>query len=168
MRDLKKYCILGFIVVSIIGTFFHFIYDLTNKNTFVAFFAPINESIWEHLKLTFFPMVLWILITSGKLKYKYPCYNSAIYFSTIFSTILVPILYYTYSGILGSNYALIDISIFFISIITSFYLTYKLSLNCKVYKYENLLFGLILIGIGLFFIFTIYTPDIDIFLPPKK
>jgi len=35
----------------IIGTPIHFLYDIFGKNPVVGFFAPVNESLWEHAKI---------------------------------------------------------------------------------------------------------------------
>lgn len=37
------------------GTILHFVYDWSGHNVFVAFFSPVSESVWEHLKLFFVP-----------------------------------------------------------------------------------------------------------------
>ena len=50
---------IGFIAVSIAGTLMHFIYEWSGNNKIVALFAPVNESPWEHLKLLFFPFVIY-------------------------------------------------------------------------------------------------------------
>ena len=44
----KNY-IICFFIIGAIGTVGHFLYDLSGKNTFVGYFAPVNESVWEHL-----------------------------------------------------------------------------------------------------------------------
>lgn len=59
MKHLKRYTIIGIIFVLITGTFAHFLYDWTENNHIVGFFTPINESIWEHMKLLFFPMLIY-------------------------------------------------------------------------------------------------------------
>ena len=59
---LLKFTILGIIFTVITGTLLHFVYDLSNGNPVVGLFAPINESVWEHLKLLFYPATLWITI----------------------------------------------------------------------------------------------------------
>ena len=48
---LLKFTILGIVFTVITGTLLHFVYDLSNENPVVGLFAPINESVWEHLKL---------------------------------------------------------------------------------------------------------------------
>ena len=49
----KKYVVIGFFVVGILGTLFHFVYDWSGQMWFVGLFVPVNESTWEHMKLLF-------------------------------------------------------------------------------------------------------------------
>ena len=42
----------------ILGTLLHFLYHWTGENGFIATFSATNESVWEHLKLVFFPMLV--------------------------------------------------------------------------------------------------------------
>ena len=67
-KKLLKYDIIGFVFVSIIGTLAHFVYEWTNKCVIAAFFCPINESPWEHLKLIFFPYLIWTVIQAFIMK----------------------------------------------------------------------------------------------------
>lgn len=50
------------IVTMILGTLNHFLYDWSGKNPVIALFTPVNESVWEHMKLLFFPFLLLSLI----------------------------------------------------------------------------------------------------------
>ena len=67
-KKLLKYDIIGFVFVSIIGTLAHFVYEWTNKSVIAALFCPINESPWEHLKLIFFPYLIWTVIQTFIMK----------------------------------------------------------------------------------------------------
>jgi hypothetical protein len=40
----------------------HYVYAWSGRKTMIGIFAPINESVWEHLKMTFWPVILWWLI----------------------------------------------------------------------------------------------------------
>ena len=40
--------------VSLLGTLLHFTYRWSGRNPLIA---PVNESVWEHMKLLFFPML---------------------------------------------------------------------------------------------------------------
>ena len=54
--------IISAIFVILLGTFFHFTFKLSGENKIVAIFSSINESVWEHLKLIFFPMLISTII----------------------------------------------------------------------------------------------------------
>jgi hypothetical protein len=41
----------GFVFTGVAGTLLHFLFDWTDRNVATALFSPVNESIWEHLKL---------------------------------------------------------------------------------------------------------------------
>ena len=56
MNDLKKFCVIGFFVTTVLGILSHFVYDWTGGGFLIGLFFPVNESTWEHMKLLFFPM----------------------------------------------------------------------------------------------------------------
>lgn len=50
------------ITAFLFGALFHNLYSWTGNNIFIGLFFPINESIWEHLKIAFYPLILvWVL-----------------------------------------------------------------------------------------------------------
>ena len=59
---IRSYQIVSAIFVSIVGTLLHFTYKFFGENSFVASFSAVNESVWEHLKLLFFPLLLTTII----------------------------------------------------------------------------------------------------------
>ena len=166
MKNLKHYFIQGFLFVIITGSIAHFIYDLSGQNTLLGFLFPINESIWEHMKLSFFPMLLFSFYLNTKLDTDYPCIHTASLFGVLLSVLLIPVLFYTYSGILGRNYTVLDIMTFVISVLLSFVIMYRLTLSCALSSYKIPLTLLVLmLAIG-FFIFTYQPPDLGIFADP--
>ena len=166
MKSLKNYMIIGIIFVSLSGTLLHFAYEWFSNNALVGLFTPINESTWEHTKLLFFPMIIYTFYLIKKIGSKYPCIGSSMITGAFTGILLIITLFYTYSGIIGFNIAFIDISIFFISVILSFILAYKLTLSCRLTSFSSLLLILMLIIIGLFIVFTIYPPVIPLFISP--
>ncbi len=166
MKSLKSYTIFGIILVSILGTLLHFAYEFTNRNPVASLFVPINESTWEHMKLIFFPMLLYTIYSNRKLSSIYPCVYSASYFGILLGTILIPILFYTYSGILGYNIAFVDILTFYISVLIAFISYHKLTLSCSLQKYKLLLSILVILFFVAFILFTIYPPNIGLFISP--
>ncbi|MBR4720843.1 MAG: hypothetical protein IK057_03670 [Clostridia bacterium] len=164
MKSLKKYIIIGIIFVSVLGTLFHFVYKWSGNNIFVGFFTPINESVWEHTKLLFFPMLIYSFYLNKKIGKEYPCLNSAMIFGELLGVLSIIVMFYTYSGILGFHTAFADIAIFYISVIVSFCIAYKLTVSCKVNKYNKLLQLLQILIICLFITFTLYPPNIPLFI----
>ncbi len=164
MNKLKLYSIIGIIFVIITGTISHFVYEWSGNNMIVGFVTPVNESTWEHMKLLFFPMLLYSVFMNRKLKQDYPCVTTALYFGILLGTFLIPVLFYTYSGILGRNIAVLDISTFIVSVLLAFIAVYKLTLSCKLEKYKLDLF--IWIVAICFFVFTYFPLNIGIFDVP--
>ena len=166
MKTLKSYLILGFFVTGLAGTLLHFVYQWTGENAVAALFSPINESTWEHMKLIFFPVTVWALLIPESLKDARPSLLPALMLSALVGTWSIPVLFYTYSGILGRNFAPLDISTFFISLLIAFLLAWKLSDNENVYRKRLLIYGLCALMAGLFFLFTFFPPEIGLFREP--
>ncbi len=56
MREVRSRWILAFILATLAGAGLHFLYALL-PNPLVGLIAPVNESVWEHLKLSFWPFL---------------------------------------------------------------------------------------------------------------
>ena len=59
MKKLKKYVWIGILFCLILGSLSHFFYSWTLSNPIVGIFCPVSESAWEHMKLVFFPVLLY-------------------------------------------------------------------------------------------------------------
>lgn len=80
--------------------------------------------------------------------------------------IFIITFFYTYTGILGKNIAIIDISSFFIGVIIAEYISYKI-INNPNYRCNNILSTIsLIILLFCFIIFTYNTPKIGIFKDP--
>ena len=166
MKDLKRSCIIGALFVIITGTLAHFVYDWSGQNDIVGFFTPVSESTWEHMKLCFFPMLLYSLYMWWSLRDTHPCICSALPAGVLAGTFTIPVLFYTYTGIIGKSFLPVDIGIFVVSVIVAFYIIYKLSISCKVRRYTGLLW-LTTVILGLCFVlFTYLPPNIGLFREP--
>ncbi len=166
MKHLKRSVIIGILFVMITGSLAHFLYHWSGEHSIVGLFTPVNESIWEHMKLLFFPMLLYSLFMMVIWKEQYPCIVSSLCFGIVVGTLLIPFFYYTYSSLLGRDLFLFDISLFVISILISFWLSYKLSLSCRLKPYTHLLIGLVGILFLCFLLFTYHPPNQKIFEDP--
>ena len=167
MNKLKRYTIIGTIFVIITGSISHFIYEWSGNNFILGFFFPVNESTWEHMKLCFFPMLIYSLFMNKKLKDDYPCVASALLSGILLGTFLIPVIFFTYTGILGRNYLPLDIATFIFSVIIAFVTVYKLTLSCKMSSCNSWLGLSVFIMAVCFFVFTYLPPDIGLFIAPE-
>lgn len=166
MSQLKSYTIFGIIFVIISGSLFHFLYQWSNNNFIVGLFTPVNESIWEHMKLLFFPMLLYFLIAAPKLKDSYPCITSAIASGLLIGTLLIPVIFYTYTGILGYSLFILDILAFVLSVMAAFYFVYSLASTCRMQNHAYLLYLAVYLLAIAFLVFTYCPLNLRLFADP--
>ena len=165
-RTVWAWCLMGFAIVSLLGTLLHFLYDFSGGAAWIAPFSGVNESTWEHMKLLFWPMILFGAIESFFFR-DYESFHCVKLRSTLLGLSLIPIIYYTYNGAIGVSPDWVNISIFFISA-AAVYL-YELralggdSVTCKNPKRSV---TLLLIIAALFIIFTFKAPHLAIFKDP--
>lgn len=166
MNPLKFYTITGAIFVLVLGTLSHFFFQWSNNNIIVGLFSAVNESTWEHMKLIFFPMLLYSVFAIPKLKDNYPCITSAFLSGTLTGTFLIPVIFYTYTGILGYHLLVLDILTFVLSLIAAFYLVFHLSVSCRMNSCVHFLYILVYFMIISFAVFSFFPPNIGLFADP--
>ncbi len=164
--SLRTAFIIAALITSVLGTLAHFAYDWSGGVRLVGLFTAVNESTWEHMKLLFFPMLLVSFLLSQRAKDEYPCILPTLLAGTLIGTFLIPVLFYTYSGILGKSIDFINIAIYYICVIAAYYSAYKIVQKECNEKQTNLLLFITFVLVLMFFIFTYYPPDLGIFVSP--
>lgn len=117
-----RYFIFSFLIITTIGFISHFAYDILDF-PFLKTIFPANESVFEHIKLIYFPALFFILFDSfysGEEKVLQ--INTFALICAIFFMISA---YYTYSGIIGKNIDFMNILIFYLSFLLFFIIRYK-------------------------------------------
>lgn len=162
---IRNYQIVSAIFVCIAGTLLHFTYKFFGENNFVALFSAVNESVWEHLKLLLFPMLLTTIIGYFYIGKNIPSFLCSKAIGIIISMLFIIIFFYTYTGIIGKSIIFIDIASFFVAVILGEYISYKLMISN--FECNNIIATIILSVILIsFIIFTYFTPKIEIFRDP--
>ena len=90
MKALKEDIGIGIVFSVIVGTLAHFVYEWTGKNSIAAIFFPIDESVWEHVKLLFFPTLLYGLFLIKKWKEAYPCIVPSVPVGIVIGSLSIP------------------------------------------------------------------------------
>lgn len=168
MNDLKRFCAIGFVVTTVLGILSHFVYDWTGRGFLIGLFFPVNESTWEHMKLLFFPMFLFALVSGKRVERQYPCIYNAMFTGILVGLLLIPTLFYTYSGILGFHVAWANIAVYVISMLLAYLVVYRVALTCK--NRDSKVLRIVMYGlVAAFMIFTVYPPGIGLFqVPPPE
>ena len=117
------------IICIILGTILHFTFAWSNENLFVASFSAVNESVWEHLKLAFIPMFLAAIVQYFFVKNDVNNYIEAKTIGIFASISFITVFFFTYTGILGTSFILVDILTFIASIIIGEIIAYKLMIR---------------------------------------
>ena len=165
MNSLKRFCIIGAIFTVILGTISHFVYDWTGGNFLAGLFFPVNESTWEHMKLLFFPMFIYTLIAGKWMEEEYPCIYNAMFTGILVGLVLIPTIFYTYTGVLGFNVDWLNITVFVVSVIVAYLVVYKAAEACRQ-KDSKLLRYIMYVLLIAFMVFSVYPPKLGLFVSP--
>lgn len=166
-EELKKFKILsvvGFFVISIIGTLLHFTFELSQGNLIVATFSAVNESVWEHLKIAVMPTFLWTICELFILKYRPDNLWTALLLKIVTIMLSIVVLFYISVLVLGTHNQIVSIVIFYISILLGQIIgNYILNYNKVNVNIEEIAKYLVLTIFLLFIFFTFLPPKANIF-----
>ena len=119
-KSLSLWLLGGLTFTAVLGTLFHFLYEWTGIFA-LAPFCAVNESTWEHMKILFFPMLIFACIQSGFFKKDYPNFGWIKLLGITLGTILIPVLFYTLNGSFGKTPDWVNIALFFLSAICAYF-----------------------------------------------
>lgn len=153
----------GPIIVFIIASFLHFIYDLS-PNVLTSLFGAVNESIWEHIKIFTIAYLFYgfieLLWTKSELKRFVAAKTAGVLVQGMF----IPAAYYSFSLFVRKPVFIVDLLIGFLASVLGFLVSYRLYKgNRKIEKYflTSLMF-LFLIMLSLL-CFTYFPPEAELF-----
>ena len=138
----------------------HNLYKWFPNDVFAIFF-PVNESIWEHMKMIYTTIIIYIpleIFILKKLKINYNNLLLSSYIAGIINIVIELILFVPIYNFIGENLPITLITLI-ISIFLSQYIFFKI-LN-KQYKKKSNIISIFLI-ISIFILMGIFT-----YIPPK-
>ncbi len=154
----------GFVFASLGGIFLHYLFGLTGKSNLAAVISGVNESTWEHMKLLFFPLLIFALIQSRY--FLSSCFWWIKLWGTFLGLFLIPALFFTANGAFGKTPDWFNISTFFISAAAVFLAEYRFFKKERECKRAWIPVALLLVIAAAFAIFTFYPPAIPLFKDP--
>jgi hypothetical protein len=163
-NTLLKWQIVGGHFIFLMGSLLHFVFEWTGYWAPVGVIAAVNESVWEHLKLSYWPLILYSLIEYRYIKDKA---NNIIIAKTGVA-FLVPVMtvlfFYSYTTIFGIELLAVDIISFYIFILIGQILSYKIMGFRQISKRISWIAIISFISLGIvYMLFTYFPPLLPIF-----
>lgn len=153
---LKKVKIINVVMFFALSFLWHFMYDWF-PNFFTAIFFPVNESIWEHMKIIFGVIVFGSLISlmlMNKFKVKYNNFYVEVISKAVLGVIFYLLIFIPLYKWLGEN-MIISISLMLITYIFVELVGYKI-LKLNEMNIKVLPIILLVLCYILFILFTYY------------
>lgn len=162
----KKWTLWGIPILFAIGSGLHFVFELLGENQLVGALVPVNESIWEHIKLALLPVALWwtlyYLFIGRKHGLDGRRWFAGALAATVVSCISIPSMYYLFTNATGKEVMWVDILIYLIAIAEG-----QLVGLHVYYRSSGISPGIVLVIlaalIGLFILFTYLPPHTPFF-----
>lgn len=166
-QSIPRWQLAGFVFTSILGTLLHFLFEVSGKSPAAALISAVNESIWEHKKLLYYPMLLFSFLEYRAWGRQRRDFWSVKLAGTILGLVLIPVVYYTYSGVLGINVDWVNIAIFFLAAMAAYRLETALFAREQTRHLSQgfALAALLAVGV-IFMLLTFFPPRIPFFRDP--
>ena len=166
MNNFKRNTILGIIFCAVAGTLSHFLYNWSGGSTLVGVFTPVNESIWEHLKLLFYPVLIFSVYEYLSSRRETDSFIPARTLSLITGMVFTLTAYYTITGIIGRDISWVNVAIFFVSVLIVFLLTNCIIKNTKKVSKACIIWSLVAVAVFATLLtgWTFYPPNLNVFI----
>jgi hypothetical protein len=154
-----------FFFIALVGSAFHFAYELSNfSSPVVAFFSAVNESTWEHLKMVFWPGVIFALFEYIFVRKDIKHFQTAKAASLFAMPMMIATSWYTYTAFTQRSIFQIDILIFFLAVLTGQAISYRLLMMPPFsWQVNALAIGGLVVMLVAFSTFTFHPPHIFLF-----
>lgn len=160
---MKKAYWIALIVAAVGGTALHFLYALL-PNAVTALIAPVNESVWEHLKLLFWPTLAAALVLSFRAKDR-PRLWSGFLIALLAMPAALLTAYYGLRAI-GVEGLAVDIALYYLTMAGGFYLAWRLRRSERAAALGGIALMLVMLYGTALILFTFAAPPLEIFRSP--
>jgi len=155
----------GILFVFLLGALLHFVFEWSGESKIIGAIAPVNESVWEHFKLGFWPMCLYAVIEYRFIRANISNFLTAKGVALYLIPIITALIFYAYTTATGAEVLIVDILIFAVAITAGQLTSYKILTSVKLPEYADIISLAFIILLALVLVlFTFYPPHLPIFL----
>lgn len=158
----------GAVFIIVLGSLLHFTYEATGQARWVGAFSAMDESVWEHLKLAFWPGAAWTLMLRLIPVRRPRNFWAGRAASLVLMPLAIAVGFYGYTALIGGHSLILDLALFVASI------AFGQAAAVGVYAAPNLGRGLesaalmlVLIMLAAFSALSFIGIDAPIFQPPS-
>lgn len=131
-NTLKHHTLAGIVSTLAAAALFHFIYGWFHHHLLVGFFTPINNSIWEYLKLIFVPMTVFAIVEHQLIGKTYPRLMPARIYGMFGGIFVIILTISTFAGIFGRRFLLLDITAVVVGTVAAFLISNWIQLKYRL------------------------------------
>jgi len=162
--EILRWEMLGVGFIILLGSFLHFVFDLLGRWPPAALVAAVNESVWEHLKLAFWPALLYALLEWPFFRRRVPHFWPAKAAGICIMPAIVVAGFYGYTALAGRHIFWIDISLFVIAAFAGQRISAALLLRDSFAPAVRIAAGaLLVLMIAAFSLGTYFPPSLPLF-----
>ena len=154
------YMLFGMVFTFFFGVLLHFVYGWSRNSLLVAFIAPTNESLFEHLKLLMTPFLIWAMVEYAYYGQYMHAFVPGKVIGLWLGFVLMIGLHLLYTALLGRRLVWVDVSIFAISVFSAF-VAAEFCMTLVLFDsagLEVLFDALLVMTVMVFATFTVYPP----------
>ena len=168
-RAILRWEIAGATFIILAGSALHFAFGWTGGWRPAALIAAVNESIWEHLKLAFWPALFWAFLPQKGSNLRFLGRLAVKGFTLILTAVLIVIIFKSYTAVLGRNLLPLDIGTFILAVLFGQVASAALSLHAMaVPALLPLGLSLLVVQLAAYTSFTFYPPDLWLFIDSRN
>lgn len=157
--------VIGFVFLIVIGSLIHFAYEWSNNSIIIGVFSPVNESVWEHLKLGFTSLMIFSFIEYFFIVHQTNNFIIAKASGLLILQGFILIFYYSIHLLFKKEILILDILSYVIGCLLCQIVSYKILSKSKLnnsIKYISIFF-ILLHGL-LIIVFTFNPPKLPMFM----
>ena len=161
-----KWELAGIVFILLFGAVLHFAFAWSNDWPPVAVIAAVNESVWEHLKLGFWPALLYSLVEYRWLRRVTSNFIVARTAALFLIPATIVTLFYAYTAFI-EHMLVADILIFVVAVVVGQLASYRLLTGPplpRAVRWSAV--GVLLCLVSAFALLTFFAPDCPLFRDP--
>ncbi len=163
-RSVLKWELVGIAVISMLGSALHFVFEWAGGWEPVGVIAAVNESVWEHLKIAFWPALFYAIFEYPFLRRSVSNFMIAKAIGIYVMPVAIAIIFYSYTAVTGEEILAVDILTFFVAVALGQLASYKILTMNRLPAWTGRLGLAMVIALAVAFgVFTFYPPHLPIF-----